>query len=387
MPGLYGYWPNDSLKMNARPVRNSLLPTGGNVDSVIKAIINILVSTKFITLFSILFGAGFYLQLSKAAQGGVSFRSYFARRMLLLLCIGLLHGYLLWFGDIIRYYTVCGLLLLLFYRLHLKKLLIWAIVFLVPLTGLAFIFKESLGQYPYNPGIVRQLFFTPGYRSYLAINFTVDPIRNFIYDSPLTLISCFGKVLLGYWLAAKGFFSNPKKAISMSRKWIWWGSSIGIAASVGYWAVTNGKLELSPALLWMVFAIAGGLALHSLMYLAVFVRLFQSKRQKVLLLFAPVGKMALTNYLMQTVLCMFIFYNWTGGLKLYGRIGTAETYLLAIAIFTLQVIYSNWWVRRFRQGPVEYCWKKLAYRLARETAFVHNGAKEHAAPTGIPIST
>jgi uncharacterized protein len=106
------------------------------------------------------------------------------------------------------------------------------------------------------------------------------------------------------------------------------------------------------------------MVLQSLFYISAFTQLFQSKSwQKILSLFAPVGKMALTNYVLQTLFYIILFFHWTG-LQLYGRLTITETYLLAIGLFALQVLFSSWWMKRHEQGPVEKIWKKLAYKFS-----------------------
>ena len=77
----------------------------------------------------------------------------------------------------------------------------------------------------------------------------------------------------------------------------------------------------------------------------------------------PVGKMALTNYLLQTVFYLVLFFHWTNGLKLYGRLTITETYLVALGLFLVQVIFSTWWMKKHEQGPVENIWKKLSYKF------------------------
>ncbi|QHT66807.1 DUF418 domain-containing protein [Rhodocytophaga rosea] len=194
-------------------------------------------------------------------------------------------------------------------------------------------------------------------------NFTIDPFVNFIQDSPITLVSCFGKILLGFWLGQIDFFAHPQRFNRMMNWWIWLGSTIGIASSVGFWAITTGQLELELSSAWLIFIIAGGLVFQSLLYISLFVKLFQVPRlQRLFMIFAPVGKMTLTNYLMQTIFCLLIFYYWTHGTALFGKITITETYLIAIAIYVVQVLYSNLWLQYFSHGPVEWLWWKLAYR-------------------------
>ncbi|HZI52617.1 MAG TPA: hypothetical protein VFD56_02890, partial [Chitinophagaceae bacterium] len=119
-------------------------------DNVLEFLFHLLIEKKFITIFSILFGFGFYVQLKRAEEKGLEFTSYFLKRMIILLLIGCLHAYIFWFGDIIRDYAICGMFLLLVYRWKPKKILMAAIIFSVFLTGTVFIVNGVIGvQYPY----------------------------------------------------------------------------------------------------------------------------------------------------------------------------------------------------------------------------------------------
>jgi uncharacterized protein len=109
------------------------------------------------------------------------------------------------------------------------------------------------------------------------------------------------------------------------------------------------------------------MVLQSLCYVSAFVQLFQHPvMQRVLSIFEPVGRMALTNYLMQTAFYSLLFFSWTHGLRLYGKLSLTETYLLALLLFGCQVVVSCWWLKRYQQGPVEAVWKSLSYRLAQK---------------------
>lgn len=345
---------------------NFLLINSHPVNEVINAVLHVLISTKFLTLFSILFGFGFYIQLKRARQQGLYFRKYFIWRMALLLLIGCLHAYLLWNGDIIRYYAVCGMLLLVFCRLSPEKLLWCAIIFIVPLTGITYILHALLSQqvHRYDNNLASKIFELSTYTAYLRYNAVMDPMVNFMQDSLLTFISCFGKILLGFWLGQIGFFSNPMRSASMLTSWTWWGLTLGVGSSLGYWAISTGKLEMDLPLIWLPFILAAGLVLQSLLYLAAFVKAYHSTLGKrFLMLFVPMGRMALTNYLLQTVFYLCFFYEWSAVVNVGSKLSLADTYLFAFISFCLQVLISHWWLRYFSQGPIEWIWKKLAYSM------------------------
>lgn len=353
-----------------------LLWNTNSIDGTARSVHHILVSTKFITLFSILFGFGFSIQLKRAAEKNIRFRQYFFLRMLLLLLIGCIHAYVLWFGDIIRYYAICGMLLLLVHQWPTKRIFRLSLGFLI-LTALVFILNGvlELQRYSYDYSIPEKMFSADDYLLYLLYNFTIDPMINFVQDSPLIFVSCFGKILFGYWLGRTGFFEKRPSA-SRLNWWIGTGLVAGFAGSTLFWMVSTGKLELDVPLLWLPFFIAGGLFLHSLFYLAAFVRIYEkSWGRNFLNWFTPMGRMALTNYLLQTVFYLLLFYRWTGGPALYGKLSAVETYAIAVLLFLLQAALSNWWMRRHAQGPVEWMWKKSAYRLVRPNAALEKEEK------------
>jgi len=350
------------------PFAESINTVTGQIDSTLSFLFHLLIEKKFITIFSILFGFGFYIQVKKAADAGINFRTYYFKRMLILFLIGCIHAYLFWFGDIIRDYALCGIFLLFVYKWSSKKILITAIVFSVILTATVFIANSVSGpQYSYDTSIVSDHPLTGSYSQYLWINARIDPFVNFLQDSPITLVFCFGNMLFGFWMAKACFFQQPGKFKLVRKKLIIIGGLMGISASYTFWLVTSGKLELTPALLWLPYVIVAGMVLQSLFYISAFISLFQSPRwKKILSVFIPVGQMSLTNYLLQTLFYLLLFFHWTHGLRLFGKINMTETYLIAILFFGMQVVFSKTWLKNHDQGPVEAVWKNLSYKFSKK---------------------
>lgn len=347
------------------PGRRVVLGSAGT-NNVLNFLFHLLIDKKFVAIFSLLFGFGCYIQLKRAEAKKVAFRPYFIRRMLLLLLIGCIHAYLFWFGDIIRDYALCGICLLLVYRWPARKILRLGIIFTVFLTALVFILNGTLGlQYSFDPALASEHPVASSYGRYLQINATIDPFVSFVQDSPLTLVFAFGTMLIGFGLAKSGFFHQPHLFSRLRKRLVISGAVVGLTCSYLYWLITTGALELTPELLWLPFVIVAGMLLQSLCYVSAFVQLFQRfNMQRVLSVFEPVGRMALTNYLLQTVFYSLLFFHWTHGFRLYGKLTLTETYLLAIVLFGLQVLVSRWWLKHFQQGPVETVWKSLSYRVA-----------------------
>jgi uncharacterized protein len=117
---------------------------------------------------------------------------------------------------------------------------------------------------------------------------------------------------------------------------------------ISYWGWTAGMIVLVSAHI-LSAGYASGLALWFL----------SGRGRRLLTWFAAVGRTALTNYLLESVLCTLFFYHYTTGL--YGRVGPALGMLLTIVLFAAQVVLSNWWLKRYRFGPMEWLWRGLTY--------------------------
>lgn len=350
------------------PEARQALPTLA-LDRLVDPLLRIFIDTKFSTIFSMLFGVGFALQLEKARAKGVVFRPYFAKRMLLLLTMACMHAYLLWFGDILRFYALAGLSLLLVAHWTEKKLLVAGLVLTVVITPIIFILNEAVLHHTAAPtdlslnGLLNAFRYGT-YGQVLAAHWQLDEVRNFWQGAPLTIASTTGKVLIGFWIGKKGIFSQPEKHRPLLRRWFWGGLLLGLPGSVAYWAVKTGQLNMDSLwLIWLPFAVAGGMILQSLFYISSFVWAWGRGRGfSWLKIFVPVGKMALTNYLLQTVVGLLLFYGYLPGLHLMGQVGSASLLLLGVLIFALQVLFSHWWLRSHTQGPVEWLWRRLAYK-------------------------
>ena len=340
------------------------LPT----DEVVGFLYYLLIGKKFMTIFSILFGFGFYIQFKKAQEKGVNFVPYFLKRMGLLFLIGTIHAWLIWNGDILRAYAVGGVFLLLVRNWSTRNLVVLGITFAVILAGISFIAPGALGlSHNYDYSLLTEVNTTESLLRYLEINFVTDPWMNFAVDMPLTLCFAFGNMVLGVVLGRIGFFQLSKQTRTLRRWSTIIGSTLGLVASYYFYLVFTGQMSLDIPQLWMPFAIIAGMLFQSLFYMSVFVWFYYKSAPWILRVFVPVGKTALTNYLAQSILFLLVFYHCTGWPALYGKIGVTATFSLGIVFFALQIAVSYLWLKKFRQGPVEYLWKTLAYRGYKNT--------------------
>lgn len=341
------------------------------LDAAVRWLQMIFIEGKFYGLFSLLFGMGAAMQLGAGADGRTRL---FRRRMLVLAVIGLLHS-VVWNGDILLFYAVLGLLLPSCIRLSDRRLLqvgfglfavaaIWQYLVFggVTLLGLPSGWPFSLGW----------KYLEPHYPVWDAAQARGDMLLVFRYN--LTGIwadrwpgllatgrpfKVFGFFLLGMWAVR----ANIPAAIGAHRALLQrvarWGVAVGVPAGVLFAA---GRFLGMEGLLGMLHPMVESLAILSLSlgYAACFALAWHHWRPGALQLFQPLGRMALTTYLGQTLICVV---GLTGmGLGWYMEIGATVATALAVPVILLQMAFAHWWLRRFQFGPVEWLWRSLTYR-------------------------
>ena len=340
------------------------LPTAG-FDAVALQAIELLVNIKFITLFSLLFGLGFSLQMERAqTKGGLT---RFVRRLLILLAIGLIHSYFIWWGDILLTYAVVGLLLVCF-RYASNRVLLAAgltLALLVP-PLLSPHMREVLSGWP------KQAEAYAGALAAFSSSSLTEALRGNIDMANWARVSnwallCFvlGRFLLGYWAGRRGLLQYPHRHLALIARLFWWSLGIGVAMTVLQFTQADLRQqyplldsEVSKFLIRVLLR-AGPLAL-GIAYAAGFALLFLRPRwRRALGMLAPMGRMALTHYLSQSLIGIGLFYGI--GLGIGPRWGLAGWGLVWMAIFTAQIALSYWWLARFRFGPMEWAWRSLTY--------------------------
>lgn len=320
---------------------------------------------KFYTLFSLLFGIGFSLQLSRLERRGADGVRIYRRRLLALLAIGLVHMIFIWDGDILTLYALLGLTLPLFRPLRDRTLLVLAaLLILVPLAGAPMFdmlgWRPHLYFYGMGDDIARRLGGTPddlvGWlgredpQAFFAWIMGGSPYRPGTLLESWRIPKVLGIMLLGLvlgrWLVEGRLIEN--------RRLLWLtlagGLAVGVPANWLY-ATGEGMGQASAA------STVGTVPL-ALAYAAGFVLLWPRAKFLLGLLAAP-GRMALTNYLMHSLLGIVIFYGI--GFGLVGELSPLGFYGIAIAIFAGQILLSRLWLARFEQGPMERLWRVMTY--------------------------
>jgi len=333
--------------------------------------IDALIQGKFISIFSFLFGMGFAMQMSRAEARGVRFLGFYPRRLLALALFGVIHGLLIWGGDILLTYALSGAILLLFRKRQQKTLLWWAGgLFSLPIVVSAVFLRIYFSRFrrpwmvPKPPdmkklyGIVN-IYAHGTVRQILAQNWVE---WKSMLPTQLFAIYAVGLFLLGMWVWRAGIVQRFDEYRPVFKRVCAWCIPVGLILSL-YVAIV--KIVLPPATvsLWGWFAailFLPGAHILSAGYITGLALLFMDeKRRRLLLPFAAVGRMALTDYLMQSVVCTLFFYHYTTGL--FGRVGPAIGLVLTVILYSAQVWFSNWWLQRYRFGPMEWLWRGMTY--------------------------
>jgi uncharacterized protein len=341
----------------------------GRADRIAQAFIDIFIQGKFVTLFSFLFGLGFAVQLSRAEARGAKFMSFYPRRLAALALFGLIHGLLIWWGDILLTYALAGSVLLLFRNRRQKTLLWWAGgIASAPILVVSGIFIAGMiGRFhPDNkPPNMAKL------QSVIAIysHGTVPQILRenlVIWKHELPALAFAAYVLflflLGMWVWRSGLINRLGEAKPMLQRVCAWCIPVGLALNVFVTLANMRPSTGKPTLIGYLAGILQFPAMHILSagYASGLAVLIQSDVwRKRLTPFAAVGRMALTDYLTQSVVCTLFFYNYTTGL--YGRFGPAIDLIPTVVIYGSQVVFSNWWLARYRFGPMEWLWRGMTY--------------------------
>lgn len=329
---------------------------------------------KFMSLFSILFGAGIVLMTSRMEAQGKSPASRHYFRNFWLLLIGLTHAYVIWAGDILVQYAMCSIWVFLFRKKTPKALFAWASVFfLVSLVsalsaGFSMPYWEvkevtdlCAGWTPTTEVIAAE---TAGYRGGWWEQLPFRSSLAFMLETFIFIMGL-GWHVTGLMLVGMGLFKSKvltaERSKAFYKKMIFWGFGLGLPLGV-IGLIQNYKHDWSCEFSFFLgsqFNYLGSLPM-ALGYIGIVMLCCKTDWINVLEKWlAPVGRMALTNYLMQSIIATFIFYGH--GLGLFGTAGRAEQWLYILPIWIFQILFSKWWLSRFKFGPFEWFWRSLTY--------------------------
>lgn len=361
------------------------MPTAG-IDRIVHYLQYIFIDGKFYTIFSLLFGIGFSIIIANAARRDANGFRIFYRRMFVLLLIGFLHLMFLWSGDILMLYALLGMLLPLFRNVSNRALLVWAFTMLAIPVAVDFIVELS-GIRPSESVVELQQFYCAKY-GITDENFAYwlrdadhyGETFEFLIQGALVRMQEFidgnryfkvmGLFLLGFYIGRNRFYADLKSRKLQLNRIVRYGFIIGLPLSFFYaWSAMNSR----P---W-------GLGMHAVLY---FVSVFplgfayvagicllylHCPQWKGFRFFAMPGRMALTNYIGQSVFGMLLFYGI--GFAFGAGVGLVYVVLIAAGVWIVQALFSGIWLHYCQFGPLEWIWRILTYGKAFRLVKDRNG--------------
>ena len=351
------------------PERTAALPTA-SADRVVRFLERVLVEGKFYSIFSLLFGIGFGLQLVRGGEGALPL---FRRRLRILLAIGAVHAFLIWSGDILMLYALLGFTMPWFARKSDRELLRWVVILLAIPTALYAVglgvwmlagpagAPAATGAMPAGLLAIFEAVGTGGVEDAFLGNLIMVAGRWADLIATVRLPKVLGMFVLGLWTVRIGLAVSPSSHRPLLVKWSLLGLAVGLPANlVAAWAAERwAYLPPSGGALLGVAMQAVGFPMLALGYAATIGLRVVDGHRLIRFLATPLGRMALTNYLMHSVICVVLSYGF--GFGLWWRTGASTAVAIAAAIVVIQIPLSAWWLSRYRFGPVEWLWRRLTY--------------------------
>ena len=332
-------------------------------DIIFHQYLDIYVQSSFYPLFSMLFGYGIAMQFTKAKDANVSFYGFATKRLILLFILGLLHAYLIWWGDILATYAFCGFFLMLFIRLGAKwlftfALLIYGLLQFLIIIGFTLSSKMHSEVEAEPLDIIAIQDAITAYATGSWYDAYVQRLADVaIQFAPEMWISALFTILPYMLLGAA---ASKLKLIERAKQyWKMWLAIAVIGIAVGLFIKNAPILYTRTEFLEYVKVFVGGPIL-AIGYIGFVMILCQFKKvEQFLSPIAKLGRMSLTGYLMQSIILSVLFYNW--GYGLYGKIDVLQGIYIAIMIYIIQIIIAELWFIKFKQGPIEWGMKKNIY--------------------------
>lgn len=346
----------------------------GPLDLSVNIFSGVFLVGKFFALFSFLFGLSFFIQMDSAHKRGEDFKWRFLWRIVILFVIGYLH-HLFYRGDILTIYAVLAIFLIPFYKVPTKYLLV--------LTGLIFLGMGRYIVFAFNGG--DNLFmageFSPNspeiaaYFELLKNGSLLDVFQSNATEGQLMKMDfqlgifsrgylTFAFFLLGLVVGRIQYFRHFMERKAFTKTVMWWSLGIlvgamGLAILVFAQMGPDVKFDNWLSMLGLTAIDLANIGMTGLILTAFVFMYRKAKGGKLLSKFAPYGRMALTNYVFQTLIGTFILYGW--GLGYIGQLRNIYTFLIALVVIWMQMLVSKWWLKKYHYGPLEWIWRSLTH--------------------------
>lgn len=341
-----------------------------NVDIAVQKVLQLFFYTKFFPIFSLLFGLGISMQAMKLSEKGKLSKAFFFRRMFFLFVFGVLHIVLLWSGDVLNMYALLGLLTV-FFISKSNRLILGLSVFFLLFPFYDFLFEQLFMFLGYDPGIFLKDYTGESVNQIITNGTYLEGIQLRIleYFSNLPMLIGFlapialSMFLLGMYLGKNKIYESLDVFILKIKKPVLIVTVLSNVYRILFLYVIVKldvyKIAIARQLFIKLMVVSD--VIMGLFYLWIIGWLWYNTSIKSI--FKPlkyVGKMALTNYIMQSFIGLILFSSI--GFGLYEMMSPSQTFIAAISVFIFQVIVSKAWLTYFQFGPLEWLWRCLTYK-------------------------
>ena len=322
---------------------------------------NIVFSAKSWTMLSFLFGYGFAVLMGNTAAKGINANAFFLRRMFWLLVLAIINSALFW-GDILKDYAVMGALLLLFHRCSAKT----ALYLCVALFLITPAISSYINSIDTSNSLKTLALYLPLYTSHNLLNVLWFGLvgtwyeqvigLNYLVTVHIVMFACF---LLGLAAQKVNFFGRLVENKDVIKK-IFWYSLVAIIVLIGIIALL-GKPPHNLAVKYYNFSYWIIIAFMLLIASGLCWLFLDGKLKKFFISMQVIGKMTLTNYIMQNAIGLLLFSGFGLGFGVTHKLDPGYYFLFALVIYIAQVYFSKWWLSKYYYGPVEWLWRQLSY--------------------------
>ncbi|WTQ32146.1 DUF418 domain-containing protein [Streptomyces virginiae] len=345
-------------------------PGASVLDRTVEGVVRTFAVGKFYLMFSFLFGYSFTLQLASAERAGTSAVPRLLRRSLGLLVLGLLHAVLLYTGDILTTYAVLGLILIAARNctpraaLRAARILYGCLSTCLLLLGLATLLMSDAETAEADAELAEGLAeLIAGYRgdAVSVVQANIGQLTDQLLATLLMSGFVMAAFLIGLYGGKRCLLADTGHHRAQMRRMFVLGAAVGLPGSLFMAMAVSGPLGPRWAILGEMAGVVTAPALTAA-YICGMLLLMQTARgARIAALFAPAGRMALTNYLSQSLIMALVFTGY--GLAMYDRLSPAIVVLGALVLYAGQLALSRWLTARYRYAPVE--WLLRAVTLAR----------------------
>ena len=341
------------------------------IDTAVYDSLYFLFSGKSYAMFSLLFGLSFFMQMESQAAKGVDFRGRYLWRLALLFLFGYING-LVYMGEFFMVYAVLGVFLIPLYKVPTRWLLVLCVLLFLQIPAvISFVslLSDNVANEPtaaaaYMDRLFERaadVFINGSLMDVLSFNtFDGQSAKCLWVFNNFRYLQLLGLFIAGMLIGRQGIHKSEEKMVKYSHLFLpyclaFWAVFYAVAFLLPVWGVDGFALRVGQTL----FKTYGNLGQMMVYFCGFTLLYYRYKGQKVLDRIAPVGRMSVTNYMAQSIVGVSLFYGFGGNFAV--EFNYLQSFLLGAAFCVIQIAYSNWWIKRFYYGPMEWLWRSLTW--------------------------